>query len=248
MFSPIQNLKVRGARALVLMGIKKRWNAACAQTVGHDVFWRVAVDHLSIERQLRSWIDCYACGRILDAGAGRLAWRSLLEPKASMYTPTDYFPSHRDLAFCADLQGLLPLADKSIDTIFCCSVMEHTPKPCAFARPACAETGRCVILSVPFLYYLHGEPADYFRFTPYGVVQLARAAGFKVIEQSVGGGFAHTVCHGLSMCITALLWHPRWPQFATASARGLFGIARFVDRFDRGHLFAQTVNVVLTHD
>src|SRR5205085_2774695 len=173
---------IRGAA----MSLKGGWHAACAETIGHDLFWRIAVDHLTIERQLKPLIDRHAQGVILDAGAGRLAWRMFLEPKATMYIPTDYSPAHPDLAFCADLQGGLPLSSGSIDTIFCCSVMEHTPEPWRilpeFAR-VLSPSGR-VILSVPFLYHLHGAPDDYFRFTAHGIVGLANRAGFEVAEQS----------------------------------------------------------------
>jgi SAM-dependent methyltransferase len=229
------------------MGLKSRWHAACAETIGRDLFWRIAVDHLSIERQLRPLIDGYAQGVVLDAGAGRLAWRTLLEPKASAYLATDYAPIHPDLAFCADLQGGLPLQDGSVDTIFCCSVMEHTPEPWRILpefhrvlRPA----GR-VILSVPFLYHLHGAPEDYFRFTVHGTVRLAREAGFEVVEQRTGGGVVHTACQALSLLIAGALWTSRAPWLVTAPARTLFGLARALDRFDRAGLFAQTVNVVL---
>lgn len=229
------------------MGFEDRWNKACAATIGTDRFWRIGIDHLSIERQLRPLIDRYASGDILDAGAGRLAWRGLLEGRARFYLPMDRPRTHRDLAFCADLQGLLPLADQSVDTIFCCSVMEHAPQPWRILPEfyRVLRPGGHVILSVPFLYYLHGMPDDYFRFTLPGIVSLARAAGFAVIEQEVGGGFAHTLMHGLSMGITALLWTPRHPWLVTAPARGLFWIARCIDRLDRGRRFAQTVNVVL---
>jgi SAM-dependent methyltransferase len=229
------------------MGIEDRWNEACGATIGTDLFWRIAVDHLSIERQLRPLIDRYARGLVLDAGAGRLAWAAQLRQRAAAYLPTDHSATHRDLAFCADLQGRLPLADGCLDTVFCCSVMEHAPEPWRILPEfhRVLRPGGHVILSVPFLYYLHGAPDDYYRFTKFGIVRLARAAGFDVVEEQVGGGFAHAGLHGLSMCITALLWTPRHPWLVTAPARGLFWLARCVDRLDRGRLFAQTVNVVL---
>lgn len=232
------------------MAIKERWNATCAATIGTPLFWRIAVDHRSIEHQLRPLIERYARGAVVDAGAGRLAWRAVLEPRATVYLPIDRWPTHEDLACCADLQGLLPLPDQSVDTIFCCSVLEHAPEPWRilpeFKRVLRARGH--VILSVPFLYHLHGAPEDFFRFTSHGVARLARAAGFEVVELNAGGGPAHSLCHGVSMCLAALLWTPRHPGFVTAPVQVLSWLARIVDSADRQHLFAQTINAVLRRD
>lgn len=232
------------------MAVKERWNAACAATVGTPLFWRLAVDHLSIERQLNPLIEGYARGVILDAGAGHLAWRAILEPRAAEYLPIDRSPTHKNIVCCADLQGLLPLASESVDTIFCCSVLEHTPEPWRvlpeFKRVL--RAGGHVILSVPFLYHLHGAPEDFFRFTPHGVERLAQAAGFEIVELSVGGGLAHSLSHAVSMCLAALLWTPRCPGFVTLPVRILSWLARLLDGADRQHLFAQTINTVLRRD
>lgn len=229
------------------MRIKERWNEACAATIGTPLFWKLAVDHRSIERQLRPLIERYAHGRVLDAGAGRLAWRGLLQHYASEYLPIDRSPTHRDLACVADLQGGLPLRDSSVDTIFCCSVLEHAPEPWRILpefRRVLRSSGH-VILSVPFLYHLHGAPQDYFRFTRYGVGRLAAAAGFDILEIDAGGGIGHSLCHGVSMCAAALLWTPRHPALVTAPAGALEWAARRFDRLDRSRVFAQTVNAVL---
>lgn len=229
------------------MSLKRRWHRACSDTIGNDLFWRIAVDHLSIEAQLRPLIERYAKGRILDAGAGRLAWRSMLQPKSSVYIPTDYDPTHEELAFLADLQGGLPLRDQSVDTIFCCSVMEHTTEPWRILPEfhRVLSPGGHVILSVPFLYYLHGAPHDYFRFTVHGITKLAHAAGFEVVECRIGGGLAHTVGQAFSLAWTGLVWNPRFPWLSTAPVKLMFKVALGMDRLDRSGLFAQTVNLIL---
>lgn len=229
------------------MGIKSRWNQACAETIGDDVFWRIAVDHLSIRRELGPLIERYARGRVLDAGAGRMAWRTLLAAQASEYMSMDYEATHPDLSFQGDLRGGLPVDDRSIDTVFCCSVLEHIPEPwLAFTElRRIMRPGGHVILSVPFIYYLHGTPHDYFRFTRHGVTEMATKAGFEIAELGTSGGIAHMLLHAVSMVSTGLLWTPRAPGLATAPAGLLFDAARLIDKLDRGGLFAQTVNVVL---
>lgn len=229
------------------MGIKSGWNRACAETIGQAAFWRIGVDHLSIRRELAPLIVRYAQGRVLDAGAGRMAWRSLLKARASEYLSMDYEATHPELSFQGDLRGGLPVDDKSIDTVFCCSVLEHIPEPwLAFAElKRIVRPGGHVILSVPFIYYLHGAPHDYFRFTRYGVTEMATKAGFEIAELKASGGIAHALLHAVSMVSTALLWHRRAPWLAAAPAYLLFGLARLVDALDRSGLFAQTITVVL---
>jgi len=46
-----------------------------------------------------------------------------------------------------------------------------------------------MILQVPFQWWLHEQPFDYYRYTSYGLKYLFEKAGFKVIEISPTGGF-----------------------------------------------------------
>lgn len=226
---------------------RRRWAAACRDTIGSETFWAIAVDHAAIRRSLGPLIERYAKGCVLDAGAGRLAWHALLTERATALLSTDAASTHPRLSFVCDLTAGIPLRDGSLDTIFCCSVIEHTAEPWRllpeFRRVL--RPGGHVILSAPFLYYLHGIPQDYFRFTAYGVRRLAERAGLDVVELSTSGGLCHTLSHAASMLVAALLWTPRAPFLVTAPARALFAAARLIDGCDRQGLFRQTVNAVL---
>lgn len=230
------------------MSLKTRWHEACSDTIGTDLFWRIAVDHRSLADELKPWIDRYTKGVVLDAGAGRMAWRSMLEPLAANYLSTDYTVEHSDLNFCADLQGGVPLEDESVDTIFCCSVLEHTKQPWLVLPELrrILRPGGHIILSVPFMYYLHGWPHDYFRFTRFGLASLAERAGLKVVVQNNGGGIFRMACQAISMVLTALLWTPSAPWLSTIPAAGLYRLGRLMDRFDRNGLFSQNIHMVLT--
>ncbi|UZE48100.1 class I SAM-dependent methyltransferase [Rhodopseudomonas sp. P2A-2r] len=229
------------------MSFKTRWQRACSETIGSDLFWRIAVDHRAQLDELMPLAKTFTRGVVLDAGAGRMAWRSVLRPLATHYISTDYNVEHQDLTFCADLQGAIPLADQSVDTIFCCSVMEHTPEPWRvlpeFYR--ILRPGGHVVLSVPFMYYLHGWPHDYFRFTRFGLTRLAEQAGFTVVRQMNGGGIVLMACQAISMAITAYLWTPSAPWLSTLSTSALYRVGRFFNRFDVNGLFSQNIHVVL---
>ena len=72
---------------------------------------------------------------------------------------------------------------------------------------------------MPFLYYLHGAPDDYFRFTAYGLRRLAEDAGLEVVEIETAGGLAHSILHAVSMLFAALFWSRRFPLPVRAAAR-----------------------------
>jgi SAM-dependent methyltransferase len=227
--------------------LKRRWNDICAATIGGDEFWRLSIDHRIAHRALSPLISRHVRGVVLDLGAGRMAWRALLSSKADQYVSTDAFDTHPDIDFVADVQGGLPVPDSSFDSIFCCSVLEHVQRPWdAFPEfYRVLKPGGTLVLSVPFLYYLHGQPSDYYRFTRYGVEHLARISGFEVVEISVAGGLAHSALHAVSMLTTSLLYHPSFPHLSRAVTWVLGGLAKLVDSGDRGGLFAQSVNAAL---
>ena len=85
------------------MSLQHRWNDVCARTIGSDAFWKLSVDHRAAYSALAPLIEFYAKWRVLDAGAGRMAWRSLLQTRASEYVATDCAQTHPDIAFAADL-------------------------------------------------------------------------------------------------------------------------------------------------
>lgn len=230
------------------MNFKARWQKACAETIGSDMFWKIAVDHRAQIDELIPLAKSFTKGVVLDAGAGRMSWRSILEPLSTRYISTDYNVDHPDLTFCADLQGAIPLRDQSVDTVFCCSVMEHTPEPWRIMPEfyRVLRPGGNVIVSVPFMYYLHGWPHDYFRFTRFGLTRLAEDAGFKVVRQMNGGGIFLMICQAISMAITALLWTPSAPWLSTIPTSILYRIGRFLNRFDKDGLFSQNIHMVLT--
>ena len=225
--------------------LKRRWHRACSDTIGTPDFWRLAVDHATIKRALDPMISEYAGGKILDVGAGRLAWRDLLARRGE-YISSDIEATHPDVVVLFDVQKRFPFEDGEFDTLFCCSVLEHVPEPWAvlaeFRRTL--RPGGHAIISVPFMYYIHGAPHDYWRFSPFGVRQMAAKAGLEVTSLELCGGLGHTLMHGVSIVLASLLWNRRirWPTFAITVV--LSAIGRAIDHFDRG-AFPQNVNVVL---
>jgi len=51
------------------------------------------------------------------------------------------------------------------------------------------KRGGFALYSVPFIWHLHEEPRDFFRFTKYGLAHLFTKVGFEVVELRALSGF-----------------------------------------------------------
>jgi len=231
----------------MLSWLKRRWDDVRQATIGTEVFWGIAVDHRSARKALEPLIERYAHGVTLDLGAGRLAWRCLLSRQATRYVSADSAPTHPSLDLQFDVQQGFPLGDCRVQTLFCCSVLEHVPQPwsvLAECRRVLVPGGH-LLLFVPFLYHLHGAPEDYYRFSPFGVRHLAETAGFEVLSCHPTGGLGHSLLHAVSMLTTSLFFSQTWHRPATTIAGALTAAAAAFDALDRDHVFAQNVTAVL---
>jgi SAM-dependent methyltransferase len=122
--------------------------------------------------------------RILDIGSGNSDNRSSLGPGNTLHR-LDYPATNRRYNRLPDIFGdacRLPVVDASCDVVLLLEVLEHITD----AETALLEIKRVLrcggrlYLSVPFLYPLHDEPADYRRFTIHGLRQLLHQHGFSI--------------------------------------------------------------------
>jgi SAM-dependent methyltransferase len=198
------------------------WRRLNEDTIGTDSYWWIALQNAAFYRDMQPLISRYARGRCLDAGAGRLAWRSLLTRHVDRYVSGDVVSMREGLDVLFDCTRGLPFADDSFDTVFCCSVLEHATEPWKafweFQR-ILAPHGKAIV-SLPFLLHLHDEPYDYYRFTRYGAEYLARHAGLEVEEITTNGGFFHLMLNVPSV-VLSIIWE----------ALGLRSLIRPTNRF-----------------
>ena len=106
-----------------------------------------------------------------------------------------------------DIQGdllQLPIKDKSVDTILCTGVLEHTSDP----SKAVAEIHRVLKINgkaffeTPFIQTIHAAPEDYFRWTPEGLKKLMTA--FEITEIDVVAGPASALAWQLQETLALL--------------------------------------------
>ena len=138
---------------------------------------------------LQEFAPRYAKGSILDLGAGKAKYRSILEPLSSEYITCDTFEApHID--YIEDAHNL-SFKDQRFDTVICTMVLEHVPKPWLVASEIerVLKPGGFCIITAPFMFPKHDDPEDYFRFSSVGLASLfPQCETIQTI--SYGGGAA----------------------------------------------------------
>jgi SAM-dependent methyltransferase len=235
-------------RDLKKIMLQRFWQKLNDCTIGSDSYWTIAVQNYSIYRDTKVLIKKYIKGNVLDIGAGSLAWKKILCTAATKYISSDFSRTHKDLDLIFDVTKPFPVADNTYDSLFCHSVLEHTPEPWKsfdeFYRVL--KNDVILILSVPFVFYVHGAPHDSFRFTKYGVVQLAEKAGFTVEKLVPSGGIVQFIMNIPSVVLSTLLFAVKLHYCIKPVTILLSRVSFFLDRIcDRNKLFSMNIVVVL---
>ncbi len=192
--------------------------------------------HAFLERHAR---ELPAGSRVLDAGAGDAPYRSLFAH--CDYITSDWSQSPHPGARSADViapLGSLPLPDGELDLVVSTQVLEHVADPLAvlldfqrILRPA----GE-LWLTAPFVWEMHEEPHDYFRYTSHALRSLLERSGFATLELEPMGGYFSTMAQLLRHCgsSTGLDQRGLVGRAVTAFTAGAGGrwLAR-LDRFDQ---------------
>jgi len=128
---------------------------------------------------------------VVDIGCGEQPMRTLIEEKGGQYIGIDIAQNSQNNVdiLCSAVSIQLP--NSSVDCILCTEVVEHVPEIdkvfSEFAR--ILKPNGYIILTCPFLYFLHEEPYDFQRPTPYLIDFLANKNSLKVLElEKTGNG------------------------------------------------------------
>jgi SAM-dependent methyltransferase len=138
-------------------------------------------------------LKLHAKGRLLDLGCGKVplfdVYRHYVTDNICIdWENTAHKSDHLD--FEADLTKELPCSDGEFDTVILSDVLEHIPEP----ERLCREMARVLspkgklLLNVPFYYWLHEQPHDYYRYTEFALRRLMDRSGMQVLQlQAIGG-------------------------------------------------------------
>jgi SAM-dependent methyltransferase len=89
----------------------------------------------------------------------------------------------------ADVSAGLPFQDRTLDGAICVEVLEHVLDDAAVLAEVARvlKPGARLIVTVPFMFRYHPDPADFRRYTPSGLRALLERHGFDV-ESAAGLG------------------------------------------------------------
>jgi SAM-dependent methyltransferase len=141
----------------------------------------------------QKYIPKYAHGKLIDLGCGKVPLYVIYKDYVDEVTCVDWGNSIHDTShvdiYC-DLNDTLPFEDNAFDTIILSSVLEHIKNPDFLF----SEMNRIlrddgvIILDVPFYYWIHEKPNDYYRFTEYALRGFIQKYNLKLeILESMGG-------------------------------------------------------------
>jgi SAM-dependent methyltransferase len=138
-------------------------------------------------------LKAYARGRLIDLGCGKVPLYAAYRDLVTATTCVDWAGSLHQNEFLdvqCDLMGRLPFESATFDTIILSDVLEHIPGPdhlWSEMSRILAPEGH-VLLNVPFLYWLHEEPHDYYRYTEFALRRFVANSGLDVVVLRPIGG------------------------------------------------------------
>jgi len=150
------------------------------------------VNHI-FETNFKYYVKKYISGKTIDIGCGTKPYKDLLAPYVTEHIGVDYEETFHDKSNI-DLFGTaysIPAKESSFDSAICTAVLEHLSEPEEALRESfrLLKKGAYAIYSVPFIWHLHEEPNDYFRYTKYGLKHIFEKSGFQIIEINPLSGF-----------------------------------------------------------
>jgi len=183
-------------------------------------------------------------GTVFDLGAGEGPYREYCEFHCDRYVAVDWSHSlHAVRAdIIADLNRPLPIAAGSADVVLCISVLEHLHEPQGFLIEAARilRDDGVLLLQVPFQWWIHEAPHDYFRYTPFALKLLLERAGFAEVSIEPLGGFFSQIALKASYFSARFIRGPRPVRCIARCALVPFWtfaqlLAPMLDRLDRDH-------------
>lgn len=135
----------------------------------------------TVERAIAETID--RSERLLDFGCGSMPYRSTVETLGAEYLGADFGGGMLQIS----PEGLLPIADRSVDAVLSVQVLEHVRDLDRYLEEASRvlKDDGVLLLSTHGTWLFHPHPEDHRRWTRTGLVVDVEARGFAV-ENIVG--------------------------------------------------------------
>jgi len=132
-------------------------------------------------------------GYVLDLGCGDKPFLPDIRNQIKYYVGADHPDTlHLNIkveVYC--IADCLPFKNNSFDTVLLTQVIEHLENPLLALNEIqrILKQNGTLIISWPFLYPVHEAPRDFFRYTEFGMRNLAEKAGFNILLIRPVSGF-----------------------------------------------------------
>lgn len=135
----------------------------------------------------------YVKGRLIDLGCGLAPLYAAYKNYATDVTCVDWANDSSQSPYIdmeQDLNQQLNFENESFETVLLSDVLEHIRKPdfllCEIHRILSPEG--ILLMNVPFFYWIHDKPFDYFRYTEFALKAMLIENGFEIVQfQALGG-------------------------------------------------------------
>lgn len=201
----------------------------------------------NIDNNLISHQSCIK-GTIYDLGCGEMPYRNWFLQRADSYVGVDWSDTQHSLTadIVENLNERLSIDSGVADLVISLSVLEHLCTPQIMLEEAyriLRDDGH-IMLQVPWQWYVHEAPHDYFRYTPYGLRFLLENAGFKDVHIESQGGFFTMLFLKLNYFSLRLIRGPKAMRWLLRVFFGIFWytgqtLAPLLDKLD-GHWSRET--------
>ncbi len=161
-------------------------------------------------------------GVIYDLGCGEQPHKSFFLEHGERYVGVDWWGGngqHRP-DIISDLNQPLEIPSQAADSVVSLSVLEHLCEPQVMLNEAfrILKPGGAIVLQVPWQWWIHEAPHDYFRYTPFALRYMLGKAGFELIEVEAQCGFF-------------TMWIVKFNYFTNRAITGPMPVRRFFKMF-----------------
>ena len=201
------------------------------------------------DRNFRELASQHLRGRLVDIGCGSKPYKSLLAPYISEHVGVDVESTAHgtsEIDIFSDAYKI-PLESGSFDSAVCTAVLEHLEEPEQALREChrILKPGGVAIYSVPFIWHLHEEPRDFYRYSKYGLEYLFGKVGFEILDIQALSGFWVTFGQLFVYNLYRLNRGPlRWFRIIDAIGLLIQGFAYVLDHIDKSEQWTWMYMVV----
>lgn len=146
-----------------------------------------------IAERYDNFLQYHAKGKLLDLGCGKAPLYQAYKDYVVDTTCVDWentLHKNEHLDFECDLTKKLPFDAREFQTVILSDVLEHIAEPEKLLKEVSrvlSEGGK-LILNVPFYYWVHEQPHDYYRYTEHSLKRFVEKSDLSLVQLDPIGG------------------------------------------------------------